>query len=59
MTMETISMILNAMMEGTLAGICISFWLFIIAMIWKWFVNILKKMFKYLFPNMFKKSDNN
>ena len=59
MTIETINMILNAMMEGTLTGICISFWLFIIAMIWKWFVNILKKMFKYLFPNMFKKSDKN
>lgn len=59
MTMETINMILSAMMEGTLAGICISFWLFIIAMIWKWFVNILKKMFKYLFPNMFKKSNKN
>lgn len=59
MTMETINMILNAMMEGTLAGICITFWFFIIAMIWKWFVNILKKMFRYLFPNMFKKSDKN
>lgn len=59
MTMETISIILNAMREGTLAGICITFWIFTIAMIWKWFVNIIKKMFKYLFPNMFKKSDKN
>lgn len=59
MTMETICMILNAMMEGTLAGICITFWLFTIAIIWKWFVNIIKKMFRHLFPSMFKKSDKN
>lgn len=59
MTMETICMILNAMMEGTLAGICITFWLFTIAMIWKWFVNIIKKMFRHLFPNLFKKSGKN
>lgn len=57
MTMETICMILNAIMEGTLAGICITFWLFTIAIIWKWFVNIIKKMFRHLFPNIFKKSD--
>lgn len=55
MTMETINMIMDAMVKGTLTGICISFWMFGLAMVWKWFVGVIKRMIHYLFPNSFKK----
>lgn len=48
MTMDTINVIMDAMVKGTLTGICISFWMFGLAIIWKWFIGIIKKMIHYL-----------
>ena len=50
MTMELLNEIMDAMVRGTLIGICASFWIMGLAAIWKWFLGILKRFFRWLFP---------
>lgn len=57
MTIEMISEILNAMVRGTLYGICISFWMMGLAMIWKWFIGVVKRFLQLLFPKRFAPKD--
>ena len=55
MTIETLNTIMDSMVRGTIAGICLCFWLFGLAAVWKWFLGILKKFFKFLCPKLYEK----
>ena len=57
MTMEFVSEIMDAMVKGTLCGICISFWLMGLTMIWKWFLGVVKRFLHWLFPKRFSKKN--
>ena len=57
MTTEMISEILSAMVRETLYGICINFWMMVLAMIWKWFIGVVKRFLQLLFPKRFAPED--
>lgn len=57
MTMEMINDLINASIRGTLLGISLSFWIFGLVAIWKWFFGVIKRLFLLLFPNFRKKKE--
>lgn len=57
MTMEFLNNLIDASIIGTLLGISISFWIFGLIAVWKWFLGIVKKMVHWLFPNLFIKKE--
>ena len=58
MTVEVINQLMDAMVRGTLTGICIAFWLLCMIGIWKWFIGVMKKALFYLFPGLKAWADN-
>ena len=52
MTVEMINEFMDAMVQGTLTGICLAFWLLCIAGVWKWFLGVMKRALFYLFPGL-------
>ena len=58
MTVEVINQLMDAMVRGTLTGICIAFWLLCMIGIWKWFIGVTKKALFYLFPGLKAWADN-
>ena len=58
MTVEVINQLMDAMVRGTLTGICIAFWLLCMIGIWKWFIGVMKKALFYLFPGLKVWADN-
>ena len=52
MTVEVINQLMDAMVRGTLTGICIAFWLLCMIGIWKWFIGVMKRALFCLFPSL-------
>jgi hypothetical protein len=55
--MDTLNALIDASIRGTLLGITAVFWIFGLVAIWKWFLNIIKRLLHWLFPNLMKKKD--
>ena len=49
--------LMDALVRGTLAGICVSFWLMGLTAIWKWFLGVVKRFLHWLFPKHFAPKD--
>lgn len=45
--------IMDAMVRGTMIGICVSFWIMGLTIIWKWFLGVVKRFFHWLNPKWF------
>ena len=45
--------IMDAMVRGTMIGICVSFWIMGLAIIWKWFLGVVKRFPHWLNPKWF------
>lgn len=52
MTMEMVNTFMDSIIRGTLAGFCLSFYILVIAAVWKWFLGIMKRILMYLFPGL-------
>ena len=44
--------------QWTFVCICIAFWAVGIIAIWKWFIGVLHRMLRYLFPRRFRKKED-
>lgn len=53
MTIEMLNEILDAMVRGTMIGICASFWIMGLAIMWKWFLGVVKRFLHWLNPKWF------
>lgn len=53
MTMEMLNKIMDAMVRGTMIGICVSFWIMELTIIWKWFLGVVKRFLHWLNPKWF------
>lgn len=53
MTMEMLNEIMDAMVRSTMIGICVSFWIMGLAIIWKWFLGVVKRFLHWLNPKWF------
>ena len=51
---EMIKEIINFITAATIHGICISFWILLIAEVWKWLWGIIKAFIFDLFPTLKK-----
>lgn len=54
---DMINRFVNSLTLYTIHGICIGFWMLLIADVWKWFWGILKAFFADLFPGRGKEKD--
>lgn len=57
--MDTLNTLIDASIRGTMLGITIFFWIFGLVTIWKWLLNVIKRLVYWLFPNLKKKEKNN
>ena len=57
--MGTLNTLIDASIRGTMLGITIFFWIFGLVTIWKWILNVIKRLVHWLFPNLKKKEKNN
>ncbi|MFR2835583.1 MAG: hypothetical protein ACLTCI_01350 [[Clostridium] nexile] len=57
--MDTLNTLIDASIRGTMLGITIFFWIFGLVTIWKWILNVIKRLVYWLFPNLKKKEKNN
>ena len=57
--METLNTLIDASIRGTMLGITIFFWIFGLVTIWKWLLNVIKRLVHWVFPNLKKKEKNN
>lgn len=57
--MDTLNTLIDASIRGTMLGITIFFWIFGFVTIWKWILNVIKRLVHWLFPNLKKKEKNN
>lgn len=57
--MDTLNTLIDASIRGTMLGITIFFWIFGLVTIWKWLLNVIKRLVHWLFPNLRKKEKNN
>ena len=57
--MDTLNTLIDASIRGTMLGITIFFWIFGLVTIWKWILNVIKRLVHWLFPNLEKKEKNN
>ena len=55
--MDTLNMLIDASIRGTMRGITIFFWIFGLVTIWKWLLNVIKRLVHWLFPNLKKKNN--
>lgn len=44
---------MNALVDGTIFGICFGFWVMVLMMVWRWFLGIVKRFLHWLFPKRF------
>lgn len=54
MTKELLNEFMNALIDGTLFGICFCFWMMIVIAVWRWFLGIVKRFLHWLNPKWFK-----
>ena len=52
MTIQTISKIVEGITAATISGICLSFWMILIAETWKWAFGVMKRALINLFPGL-------
>ena len=45
--------LMNALVDGTIFGICFGFWVMVLMMVWRWFLGIVKRFLHWLFPKRF------
>lgn len=57
--MDTLNTLIDASIRGTMLGITIFFWIFGLVTIWKWILNVIKRLVHWVFPNLKKKEKNN
>lgn len=57
--MDTLNTLIDASIRGTMLGITIFFWIFGHVTIWKWLLNVIKRLVHWVFPNLKKKEKNN
>lgn len=57
--MDTLNTLIDASIRGTMLGITIFFWIFGLVTIWKWILNVIKRLVYWLLPNLKKKEKNN
>lgn len=57
--MDTLNTLTDASIRGTMLGITIFFWIFGLVTIWKWLLNVIKRLVHWVFPNLKKKEKNN
>jgi hypothetical protein len=50
MITETINRLMDAVIRGTLCGLCLGFCLYGVIAVWKWFFGVSKRFLHYLFP---------
>ena len=43
--------------QWTFIAMCICFWAIGMISIWKWFIGVVRRMLRYLFPQKFKKNE--
>ena len=52
MNVEVINEFMDAVIRGTMTGICLGFVVLGLAAIWKWFFGVTKRVILYLFPGV-------
>ena len=52
MNMEMRNEVLQAIVSGTMTGICLGFIVLGLAAIWKWFFGVVKRVVLFLFPGL-------
>lgn len=45
--------------QWTFILICVGFWCIGLIAIWKWFIGVIRRMLRYLFPKKFRKYEDN
>lgn len=53
MTKEFLNELMNALVDGTIFGICFGFWVMVLMMVWRWFLGVVKRFLHWLFPKHF------
>ena len=48
MTKELLNEFMNALIDGTLFGICFGFWMMVLIVVWRWFFEITKRFLHWL-----------
>lgn len=56
--MDTLNTLIDVSIRGTMLGITVFFWIFGLVTIWKWLLNVIKRLVHWLFPNLKKKEKN-
>lgn len=54
MTKELLNEFMNALVDGTLFGICFGFWMMVLIVVWRWFLGITKRFLHWLNPKWFQ-----
>ena len=52
MNMEMINEVIQAVVSGTMTGICLGFIVLGLAALWKWFFGVVKRVVLFLFPGL-------
>lgn len=58
MTTEMIYSFMEQTVQWTFIIMCICFWGIGMIAIWKWFVGVVRRMLRYLFPRKFRKNED-
>ena len=58
MTTDWIYSFMETAVQWTFVCICIAFWAVGVIAIWKWFIGVLHRMLRYLFPRRFRKEED-
>ena len=53
MTKEFLNELMNALVDRTVFGICFGFWVMVLMMVWRWFLGVVKRFLRWLFPKRF------
>lgn len=53
MTKEFLNELMNALVDGTIFGICFGFWVMVLMVVWRWFFGVVKRFLHWLFPKRF------
>ena len=59
MATEVIYGFMEQTVQWTFILICIGFWCIGLIAIWKWFIGVIRRMLRYLFPKRFRKYEDN
>ena len=59
MATDMIYSFMEQTVRWTFLAMCICFWGIGMISIWKWFIGVARRMLRYLFPNKFRKREDN